>query len=183
MRMHLTYIAILIALVLISSALFSRLQAVKLEREKLKSTITTLSGKVTQTAAVIQVQRDEIDSLIKDYEARIKAKATQVHYVNVYHNSVSYDTVPVYDCLDTLPVYLSFMHPCYTSIVEYYPATGLAKDSLIGNISITRYELIHKPRWLIVKPRYWRRSNWPKSVRVENSCGMELIENTIIEIE
>lgn len=152
--------------------------------EALRADSTTLANRIVVTEKELKAYFPVIDSLQKAYGKREKVKVREVHTVTLHHNSVVHDTVVAYQlCPDLGPQEFYFPHGCLTSIVTYDPFYGTASDSLFGEITINRYLVSEKPRWLIFKPRYWNSKNWPQSVRIEQNCGFEIKENTIIEIK
>lgn len=190
MKTHVIYIAIILILF---GGLFGALKYAKYHKDESNrkgQNIEALRSDTTERAVTITATRKELrtlfvqkDSLIRAFEKAKGGKVREVHTVTLHHNSVVHDTVEKIICPQIEPMQFYFPHGCLTSIVTYDPFYGTASDSLFGTITINRYLVSEKPRWLIFKPKYWFNvDSWPQSVRVEQNCGFEIKENTIIEI-
>lgn len=192
MRTHLAYICIIAALLFFGWLGWKTLQKNRAEITRLNGNVFALVQDTSEKAAKLIVSRDELemvskekDSVVKAYEKKTGGRVREIHTVDyiaasVVHDTLFVDTVADDFCLK--PMVWEFPHGCVTNIVTYDPLNNGITDSLFGEIRIDRYLLAEKPRWIIFKPRYWKKENWPTSVRVENNCGLQIKENTIFEV-
>lgn len=193
MRTHLSYITVIAALLFFFWTGYKTLQKKKEQIDTLQGNISALIADTTEKAAVLSLQKSELAQVspkaydkVKSIEDKQGGKVREIHVIKYLPSSVVHDTVFIApDNVDWCykPMVWEFNHGCVTNVVTYDPFNSGITDSLFGEVSIDRYVLAQKPRWIVFKPRMWNSRNWPTSVRVENNCGIEIKENTIFEIQ
>lgn len=190
--------AIIIALLSVFSYVnYAMYRAEKKERLRHQANVVSLRVDTTKYAAQLYITRKEFKALYAKKTALIEAigyKANNVqaaHFIRyVYkHDTIARtDTVVQYFAADAPPantLIWQFAHGCITNQVSYTPGNEYATDTLVGDISITRLVMYKRPPFFarIFNPRNWWRANWPKQTVVENNCGFNIKENTVIEIK
>lgn len=204
MRTHLSYLAIIAAFLFFGWTGYKTLNKKKAEIDRLESNVSALIADTTEKAAKLVLTKSELAQVsqkaydkVKSIEDKQGGKVREIHVIKYLPSSVVHDTLFLPDT-STLrkiraveaeynwcyqPMVWEFNHGCVTNVVTYDPFNSGITDSLFGEVSIDRYVLAQKPRWIVFKPRMWNSRNWPTSVRVENNCGLEIKENTIFEVK
>lgn len=193
MRTHLSYITVIAALLFFFWMGYKTLQKKKEQIDTLQGNISALIADTTEKASVLKLAKSELAQVspkaydkVKSIEDKQGGKVREIHVIKYLPSSVVHDTVFIaQENVDWCckPMVWEFNHGCVTNVVTYDPFNLGITDSLFGEVSIDRYVLAQKPRWIVFKPRMWNSRNWPTSVRVENNCGLEIKENTIFEFK
>lgn len=190
MRTHLSYITIIAALLFFFWTGYKTLNKKKAEIDRLESNVSALIADTTERTAKLVLTKPELAQVspkaydkVKSIEDKQGGKVREIHVVKYLPSSVVHDTVFIESGMCCEVQVWEFPHGCVTNVVTYDPMNMGITDSLFGEITIDRYVIAEKPRWIVFKPRMWNSKNWPTSVRVENNCGLQIKENTIFEIQ
>lgn len=190
MKTHGVYLTVIVLLVLALFGGYKTMEKNRAEIHRLTDNFDAIVQDTTERAAQYRVSKNELDkispatsTLVNEIEKAQRGKVKEIHTIKYLPSSVVHDTVFIQDSICCDAQVFEFVHGCVTNVVTYDPLNMGITDSLFGSIEIDRYVIAEKPRWIIVKPRYWFKNSWPTSVRVENNCGLQIKENTIFEIE
>jgi hypothetical protein len=183
-------LAINVILAILLFAGWKTMEKKEAEIYRLTDNFNAIVADTTEKAVLFLLSKKELAQVspgaaqrVEQIETKQRGKVKEIHVVKYLPSSVVHDTVFIENGLCCERQVWEFPHGCVTNVVTYDPLNLGITDSLFGSIEIDRYVLAERPRWIIVKPRYWFKNSWPTSVRIENNCGLQIKENTIFEIQ